>query len=194
RSFPTRRSSDLIGQIGEHERVAERRIEMVVPPQLRDHVTAVLREVHPYEEPAFSFLATRAPSAPTGSGRIGQLAEEMTLREFAGQVAATLPATAQGIRVSGDLDPWRTRSQCAGEPAMRTWGPRTPPGRTCTSPPICAITALRRPAPNWGHRPSPTPRTGPASGRGSRSPPAAWIPIRQGGGRPAPAHATPTRG
>jgi len=93
-----------IGQIGEHERVAERRIEMVVPPQLRDHVTAVLREVHPYEEPAFSFLATRAPSAPTGSGRIGQLAEEMTLREFAEQVAAALPATAQGIRVSGDLD------------------------------------------------------------------------------------------
>src|SRR5699024_11440971 len=45
-----------------------------------------------------------SPSAPTGSGRIGQLAEEMTLREFAEQVAAALPATAQGIRVSGELD------------------------------------------------------------------------------------------
>ena len=93
-----------IGQIGRHERVAERRIEMVVPPHRRDEVAAALRASHPYEEPAFSFLTTRAPSGTVGSGRVGYLPFDMTLRELAEQVAAALPATAQGIRVSGDLD------------------------------------------------------------------------------------------
>lgn len=104
-----------IGSIGEHEHVAERRIEMVAPPRLRDHLTTVLRQVHPYEEPAFSFLAARAPSASTGSGRIGVLTEELTLRGFADRVAEVLPATAQGIRVSGDLDrPVNTVAVCGG--------------------------------------------------------------------------------
>lgn len=103
--FTPRDGADpAIGQIGRHERVTERRIEMVVPPHRRDAVTAALREAHPYEEPAFSFLATAAPASAVGSGRIGYLPYEITLRELAEQVAAALPATAQGIRVSGDLD------------------------------------------------------------------------------------------
>lgn len=40
----------------------------------------------------------------TGSGRIGVLAEPVTLRAFAERVAEVLPATAQGIRAGGDLD------------------------------------------------------------------------------------------
>ena len=39
-----------------------------------------------------------------GSGRIGRLAEPMTLREFAARVAAVLPETAHGVRVAGDPD------------------------------------------------------------------------------------------
>lgn len=37
-----------------------------------------------------------------GLGRIGQLAEPMTLTAFAERVAAVLPATAQGVRAAGD--------------------------------------------------------------------------------------------
>ncbi|MFC8923965.1 Nif3-like dinuclear metal center hexameric protein [Cellulosimicrobium sp. NPDC057127] len=40
----------------------------------------------------------------TGTGRVGRLAAPTTLRAFAEQVAAVLPATAQGVRVAGDLD------------------------------------------------------------------------------------------
>ena len=39
-----------------------------------------------------------------GHGRIGQLAEPTTLRDFAARVSAVLPATAHGVRVAGDPD------------------------------------------------------------------------------------------
>lgn len=45
------------------------------------------------------------PSSPgVGIGRVGRLAEPTTLAGFARRVAAALPATAQGIRFSGDPD------------------------------------------------------------------------------------------
>ncbi|UFU01680.1 Nif3-like dinuclear metal center hexameric protein [Ruania suaedae] len=104
-----------IGSVGTHEQVAERRLEMVVPPGRRDRVTEALRRAHPYEEPAFSFLATHAPSPAVGSGRIGRLEEPVTLRRFAAMVTERLPATAAGVRVSGDLDrPVHTVAVCGG--------------------------------------------------------------------------------
>jgi dinuclear metal center YbgI/SA1388 family protein len=42
--------------------------------------------------------------AGTGIGRVGRLAAPTTLGSFAEHVAAALPATAQGVRVAGDLD------------------------------------------------------------------------------------------
>ncbi|GAA1867286.1 Nif3-like dinuclear metal center hexameric protein [Myceligenerans crystallogenes] len=47
---------------------------------------------------------SRADDAAIGIGRVGTLAEPVTLREFAGRVRDVLPATAQGIRFSGDPD------------------------------------------------------------------------------------------
>ncbi|HEY4626289.1 MAG TPA: Nif3-like dinuclear metal center hexameric protein [Blastococcus sp.] len=40
--------------------------------------------------------------ARAGLGRVGDLAEAMTLQEFAARAAAVLPATVGGVRVSGD--------------------------------------------------------------------------------------------
>lgn len=45
-----------------------------------------------------------AEDAATGAGRVGRLPVPLTLREFAQRVAEVLPATAQGVRVAGDLD------------------------------------------------------------------------------------------
>lgn len=49
---------------------------------------------------------SRHPAAHAGSGlgRVGRLPDPMSLREFADRVAEELPATAHGVRVSGDLD------------------------------------------------------------------------------------------
>ncbi|MEV2277243.1 Nif3-like dinuclear metal center hexameric protein [Nocardiopsis sp. NPDC049922] len=44
------------------------------------------------------------PEGRRGIGRIGALDQPMILHDFAAQVAQGLPATAPGIRVSGDLD------------------------------------------------------------------------------------------
>ncbi|GAB2474627.1 Nif3-like dinuclear metal center hexameric protein [Xylanimonas ulmi] len=49
-------------------------------------------------------LVAHAAGAQTGVGRVGRLAEPTTLGAFARRVAIALPATAQGVRVAGDLD------------------------------------------------------------------------------------------
>lgn len=45
-----------------------------------------------------------ADGVERGIGRVGRLSGPTTLGAFAEQVAAALPATAQGVRVAGDLD------------------------------------------------------------------------------------------
>ena len=42
-----------VGQPGREERVAELRVETVVPAELVSDVVAALRAAHPYEEPAY---------------------------------------------------------------------------------------------------------------------------------------------
>jgi hypothetical protein len=46
-------ASPTVGERGREERVAELRLETVVPEERQDEVVAALREAHPYEEPAF---------------------------------------------------------------------------------------------------------------------------------------------
>ncbi|TAL41967.1 MAG: Nif3-like dinuclear metal center hexameric protein [Salinibacterium sp.] len=55
------------------------------------------------------------PTPSRGLGRVGALAEPTTLGRLARALAEVLPATATGIRVSGDFDaPIRTVALCAG--------------------------------------------------------------------------------
>ncbi|MCL2595218.1 MAG: Nif3-like dinuclear metal center hexameric protein [Promicromonosporaceae bacterium] len=49
-------------------------------------------------------LIAHGEGAETGIGRVGRLAEPITLRAFAERVAGALPKVAQGVRVAGDLD------------------------------------------------------------------------------------------
>lgn len=52
---------------------------------------------------ARSATAEDATASTVGIGRVGRLATPMTLQQFATQVAHAIPATAQGVRVAGDL-------------------------------------------------------------------------------------------
>ena len=104
-----------IGSVGDLTRVAETRIEMVLPRSRRGAVLAALRAAHPYEEPAFSFIELGPTASDSGTGRIGTLAAPVPLRQFAQAVADAVPATAQGVRVSGDVDAVvRTVAVCGG--------------------------------------------------------------------------------
>jgi dinuclear metal center YbgI/SA1388 family protein len=112
---PSARANPAVGVAGRAERLAEARVEMIAPTRLRSQVLAALRAAHPYEEPAFQVLELARWEAQTGIGRVGLLAEPMTLRGFAERVAGALPATVQGVRVSGDLDaPVRTVAVLGG--------------------------------------------------------------------------------
>lgn len=51
-------SDPTTGAVGRLERVAEHRVEVVVPRALRGQVVAALRQAHPYEEPAFHIVET----------------------------------------------------------------------------------------------------------------------------------------
>lgn len=112
---PVGAANPTIGTVGQHERVEEVCMEMVLPPSRRSAVVEALRRAHPYEEPAFSLVPTAAPPSPAGMGRIGELAEPITVRHLAERVTDVLPATAHGVRVGGDLDAMvRTVAVCGG--------------------------------------------------------------------------------
>ncbi|HET8559319.1 MAG TPA: Nif3-like dinuclear metal center hexameric protein [Marmoricola sp.] len=102
---PLEGANPTIGSVGNPETVAEVRIESVLPRHLRSRVLAALLAAHPYEEPAYDVYPLADLDDPDrGSGRIGRLADPLSLRELADRVAAVLPATAHGVRVSGDPD------------------------------------------------------------------------------------------
>ncbi|AWB84415.1 Nif3-like dinuclear metal center hexameric protein [Corynebacterium liangguodongii] len=95
------------GSVGAHHSGPEVRVEFVAPSRLRRSLIDALRSAHPFEEPAFDIVALEDDTPlerACGLGRIGELPEPMTLREFTQQVADALPATAWGVRAAGDPD------------------------------------------------------------------------------------------
>ena len=109
------------GEIGVLTRKPEQAVSVVLPRRRRAAVLAAMRQAHPYEEVAFTLTEQPALDAGTGTGRIGQLAEPMTLRDFTGYVAARLPSTAWGVRAAGRPDQLvRTVAVCGGSGASYT--------------------------------------------------------------------------
>ena len=104
---PGEGSDPHTGAVGKTHAGAETRVEFVAPSSLRAEIIDKLRSAHPYEEPAFDVVEmapTHDLNAACGLGRVGELAQEMTLREFTQQVADALPETAWGVRAAGDPD------------------------------------------------------------------------------------------
>lgn len=62
-------------------------------------------------ESAEPIVAGEGPTVPFGIGRVGSLAQPVTLREFAERVAGIMPQTVSGVRVAGD--PERTVQRVA---------------------------------------------------------------------------------
>jgi dinuclear metal center YbgI/SA1388 family protein len=103
---PLEGANPTLGTVGAVETVEEVRVECVLRRSQRSAVVAALLAAHPYETPAYDVvaLADDAGVSDRGHGRIGRLAAPTTLREFADRVRDALPATAHGVRVSGDPD------------------------------------------------------------------------------------------
>jgi dinuclear metal center YbgI/SA1388 family protein len=103
-----------IGEVGRLERVAETRLEMVLPRSRRPTVVAALRAAHPYEEPAFDVLELASVPSRRGLGRIGTLPTPESLAVFTARVTAGLPTTAWGVRAAGDPDRMIRRAAVCG--------------------------------------------------------------------------------
>ena len=102
--LPRAGATPTVGFVGEIARVDEARVEMVFARVARSEVIEALQAAHPYEEPAFDVVELASWPGNEGTGRVGELSVPMTLRAFAALVGSTLPATAGGGRVAGDLD------------------------------------------------------------------------------------------
>ncbi|NKT09313.1 Nif3-like dinuclear metal center hexameric protein [Rhodococcus hoagii] len=108
-------AAPTLGVVGEVEAVREDRVEVIAPRRSRARILAALRAAHPYEEPAFDVFETADFPGSRGLGRIGELPEPQTLREFTSRVAAALPRTEWGVRAAGDPDRVvRTVAVCGG--------------------------------------------------------------------------------
>lgn len=113
--LPGEGATPALGAVGAVERVTEDRVEVVARRALRSRVLGALRAAHPYEEPAFDVLELADTGSALGIGRVGELAEPETLREFTARVRRALPETAWGVRAAGDPDTVvRTVAVCGG--------------------------------------------------------------------------------
>ncbi|MFV9511043.1 Nif3-like dinuclear metal center hexameric protein [Tepidibacillus sp. LV47] len=99
--MPREGTNPYIGQQGRLERVNEVRIETVVPEEKQNQAIKAMLKVHPYEEVAYDIYPLEIKGKSYGIGRVGRLAEELTLKEFALFVKQQLEL--DGVRVVGDL-------------------------------------------------------------------------------------------
>ncbi|WP_285768939.1 Nif3-like dinuclear metal center hexameric protein [Peribacillus sp. SI8-4] len=101
RFLPGEGSEPVIGSQGRLEAVKEMRIETLFPENLEKKVLAAMLKAHPYEEVAYDIYQLENQGESLGLGKIGVLAEEMTLEQFAEHVKVTLDV--DKVRVVGDL-------------------------------------------------------------------------------------------
>ncbi|WLD92104.1 Nif3-like dinuclear metal center hexameric protein [Alkalihalobacillus sp. AL-G] len=100
--IPCEGTDPFIGRTGKLENVDEVKIETIYPISIEKNVLKALKKAHPYEEVAFDIIPLDNPGESLGVGRIGNLKEEMTLKDFAEQLKEKLQV--DGLRYVGDPD------------------------------------------------------------------------------------------
>lgn len=80
---PAPGSAPRVGEIGRINMVDEVRLETVLDRDRLADVSEVLRQVHPYEVPAYDLYPMQLPDEDCGPGRIGDLDNDSILAEFA---------------------------------------------------------------------------------------------------------------
>jgi dinuclear metal center YbgI/SA1388 family protein len=75
-------SQPFVGEKGERHSEKEERIEVIFPEWKEKSILQSLRSAHPYEEIAFDIYRLDNALSETGSGMIGELAQEMPVETF----------------------------------------------------------------------------------------------------------------
>jgi dinuclear metal center YbgI/SA1388 family protein len=100
--LPLAGARPTIGEVGRDEQVAELRLEMVFPSGRAEEVVSALIAAHSYEEPAYDIFPLENKRRDAGSGRVGELAVESRLEDFAGFLAELF--SLRRVRYIGDPD------------------------------------------------------------------------------------------
>jgi dinuclear metal center YbgI/SA1388 family protein len=80
---PQEGTSPYIGEQGVLEKVEEVRLETIVSDLNQDKVIQAMLAAHPYEEVAYDIYPLEIMGKELGVGRVGDLVQEMTLKQFA---------------------------------------------------------------------------------------------------------------
>lgn len=109
-------ANPFLGQPGVVEEADEFRLETIVPGGRLAKVLARMLKAHPYEEVAYDLIPLANTRNDIGLGRIGRLAEELSLQQFAERVRERLGLPS--LRLVGDPQlPIRKVAVCGGSGA-----------------------------------------------------------------------------
>lgn len=97
RFTPIKGANPAIGEVGQPEVVKEAKVEVVFLETIQDKVLEALANHHPYEEPAYDLFPLENASKAYGLGRVGNLAEPLTLPDFTEKVKTVFGL--EGLRV-----------------------------------------------------------------------------------------------
>lgn len=98
--LPMEGSNPFLGEQGKLERVAEVRLEALVPASQAAKVIAAMKAAHPYEEVAYDVYDVKQRYTREGIGRIGTLPAPMAFADFAKMLKEKLGL--DSIRLTGD--------------------------------------------------------------------------------------------
>ena len=106
-----------IGTVGQREKAEEVRLETIIPKRKLLRVLEKMQKTHPYEEVAYDLLPLQNQVPGAGLGRIGRLAQQASLGEFAARVKESLGC--DHLRLIGaDQMPVRKVALCGGSGAF----------------------------------------------------------------------------
>ncbi|GEK35358.1 Nif3-like dinuclear metal center hexameric protein [Kurthia sibirica] len=91
----------FVGTVGDIHMEPEEKVEVVIPQPLINKALRMMKQNHPYEEVAYDLYALATPAKQYGIGRIGLLAEPMTLAQFGAHVKKAFHVPT--VRAVGDL-------------------------------------------------------------------------------------------
>jgi dinuclear metal center YbgI/SA1388 family protein len=96
------RSTPALGKPHRLEKLAEVRLEMIVPRPRVTAVVAAMKSAHPYEEVPYDLYTLENGNRNVGMGAIGDISKPMSLRAFLSRVKRALQSNS--IRFSGSLN------------------------------------------------------------------------------------------
>ncbi|HKJ30013.1 MAG TPA: Nif3-like dinuclear metal center hexameric protein [Desulfuromonadales bacterium] len=106
-----------IGTVGQREKAEEIRLETIIPKRKLLRVLEKMQKAHPYEEVSYDLLPLQNQVPGAGLGRIGRLAQQASLGEFAARVKDFLGC--DHLRLIGaDQMPVRKVALCGGSGAF----------------------------------------------------------------------------